>query len=199
MGSDGTDGFAHGTLQSPDRQSPEPDARLVGMARQSTSPRALGLLHELEATGQENGDHQVNKGFALPQPIPVGGLIVKIDDNSTVLAAARGRLLFHGTSPHEAACPCAMPRQTTSFSAGVDHNVLGGLAHAGARGLCCRCDMASGSGIGVAGRSGYVETIPGVLVPCPFLPRVQMTTLGMTGATTKFGGIWQSSGTICRR
>jgi hypothetical protein len=61
----------------------------------------------------------------------------------------------------------------------------------GGDGLCGWYDMASGSGSGCVCRNGEVETIPRVSGPCPFFPRAPRATLGMRGATTKFGGSWE--------
>jgi hypothetical protein len=190
MGPDGTDRFPGGTLQPPDRQPPEPHPRVMGRARQRKSPPRTGGMRELEATGPEKGDTQVDEGLALSQPVHGGGRSVNIADNGAVRSAARGRLLLQGTSPNAVAGPCAMPSPTAAGSSGVGQDVTGGRAQAGARGRCGRGDRASGSGIGCVCRSGDVEPVPRVWGPCPFLPRVPTATLGMMGATTKFGGVW---------
>jgi hypothetical protein len=186
---DGKDRFALRPLKPPDHQTTKPNTGRVGMARQSISPRAPRVMLELEANGQDKGDHQINAGFALPQHVHVGSLIVKIDDNSTVLSAAVSLLLRQGMSSSEGTCPGAMPMEIASFSSGVGHNVTGQLAQAGTHSIRCRNDMASGSEIGFVCRSTDVETVPRVPVPCPFLSPVQTAVLEMLGITTKFGGI----------
>jgi hypothetical protein len=99
MGQHGEDRLAYRTLQAPDRDPAESDTHIVRVACQTKAARTRGFMPELEASGQDESNNKVEKGFALVQQTKVGSLVVKIDNNGALLSDTRGRRLLHSEFP----------------------------------------------------------------------------------------------------
>ena len=61
------------------------------MTRQASSPITGRLMLELEAEGQEEGEHTFNKRLAVCNQAEVGGWVSKIDGDGTVFSHRFGR------------------------------------------------------------------------------------------------------------
>jgi hypothetical protein len=85
------DSLARGTLHAPDGEAAEANPRIMGVAGE-TAAVTQGFVIELEAKSQEKGQNEVNERFAIAQQLKVGGFIVKIDGEGTVLAGRFGAL-----------------------------------------------------------------------------------------------------------
>ena len=64
----------------------------MGVARQAPTLTAAGLVEELEAEGEEEGEDKLDKRVGGAQEPKVGRLIVEIDGDRTVFACQFGSL-----------------------------------------------------------------------------------------------------------
>jgi hypothetical protein len=81
-------------LEAPDRDAPETDPHIMRMPRQASSPITGRLVRELEAEGQEEGEHTFNKRLAVCNQAEVGGFVSKIDRDRAVFAPRFGRCAY---------------------------------------------------------------------------------------------------------
>jgi hypothetical protein len=61
------------------------------MTRQASSPITSRRMCELEAEGQEEGEHTFDKRFAVCNQAEVGGFVSKIDGDRAVFSRRFGR------------------------------------------------------------------------------------------------------------
>jgi len=91
-------GFACGALDTPDGEPAQANPRVMGVAGQAASLAAAGLMKELKAEGEEEGEDELDKRVGVAQERKVGRLIVEIDGDSAVVAC-RLSMLSHVSSP----------------------------------------------------------------------------------------------------
>jgi hypothetical protein len=70
----------------------------MGVAGQAFALAAAGLVYELKAEGEEKREHELDKRLSITKELKVSRLILKIDDDGTVLACRLGGLSH--LSPH---------------------------------------------------------------------------------------------------
>ena len=92
MRQDGEDRFARGALDAPDGEPAQANPGVMGVTRQAPAPTTGRLVPQLKAQGEEEGEHQFDKGFAVVKQLNVGRLILKIDGDGPVLAYRLGCL-----------------------------------------------------------------------------------------------------------
>jgi hypothetical protein len=95
---DGEDRFAGGALDAPDGEPTQANPRVMGVARQASTLAAAGLVEELKAEGEEEGEDEFDKRLGVAQERKVGRLIVEIDSDGAVFAC-RFSGLSHVASP----------------------------------------------------------------------------------------------------
>ena len=98
MRQDGEHGFARGALDTPDGETTQADTGIVGVARQTPTRAAAGLVGELKAESEEKREHEFNKRFGGAQERKVGRLIAEVDGDRAVVAYRFGGV-FHVSSP----------------------------------------------------------------------------------------------------
>jgi hypothetical protein len=91
VGQDGEDSFARGTLNAPESEAAEANPSIMGVARE-TPAGTRGFVAELEAKSKEKGQHELNERFAIAAQLQVGGFILEIDGDGTVLTGRFGGL-----------------------------------------------------------------------------------------------------------
>jgi len=91
-------GFACGALDTPDGEPAQANPRVMGVAGQAASLAAAGLMKELKAEGEEEGEDELDKRVGVAQERKVGRLIVEIDGDGSVYACHFGGL-SHVSSP----------------------------------------------------------------------------------------------------
>jgi hypothetical protein len=97
VGQDGAHGSARGAREPPDGESTQPDTGLMGVACKTPATAPSGLVFELKAEGQEEGDHAFDKGFAIAKQLKVGRFMLKINRDSPVFAGLASGIV-HGSS-----------------------------------------------------------------------------------------------------
>jgi len=70
----------------------------MGVAREAATLATAGLVEELKAEGEEEGEDELDKRFGAAYESKVGRLIVEIDGDGTVVAGRVGGL-SHVSSP----------------------------------------------------------------------------------------------------
>jgi hypothetical protein len=85
VGQDGEDGFARGALNAPDGEAAQAQPGIMGVARQAPTAATRRLVVELKAQGEDEGEDKLNKCFAIVNQLQVGGFILEIDGDGTVL------------------------------------------------------------------------------------------------------------------
>jgi hypothetical protein len=89
---DGEDRFARGALDAPEGEPAQANPGVMGVTRQAPAPTTGRLVPQLKAQGEEESDHQCDKGLAVVKQLNVGRLILKIDGDGPVLAYRLGCL-----------------------------------------------------------------------------------------------------------
>ena len=74
----------------------------MGVASQTPATGAGRLVCELKAQGEEKGEHELDKCLAIVNQLQVGGWLLEINRDGTVLAD-RFSALSHGSSSVEMA------------------------------------------------------------------------------------------------
>jgi hypothetical protein len=95
---DGKYRLAGGALDAPDGETTQADTGVMGVAREAATLAAAGLVEELKAEGEEEGEDELDKRFGVAYEGKVGRLIVEIDGDGTVVAGRFGGL-SHVSSP----------------------------------------------------------------------------------------------------
>jgi hypothetical protein len=91
-----TDRLARRALHPPDGETTQPDTGRVGVAGQAATLAATGLVEELKAEGEKEGEDELDKGFGVAHEGKVGRLIVEVDGDRAVVADRCGGL-SHGS------------------------------------------------------------------------------------------------------
>jgi len=79
-------------LDAPDGEPAQANPGVMGVTRQAPAPTTGRLVPQLKAQGEEEGEHQFDKGFAVVKQLNIGRLILKIDGDGPVLAYRLGCL-----------------------------------------------------------------------------------------------------------
>jgi hypothetical protein len=98
MGQHGEDRLASRALHAPDGETAKPHAGIMGVAGQRATAVTGRLVCELEAKGEEKGQDTLDERLGIAKELRVGGLIVEIDSDRTILACRFGGLC-HVSSP----------------------------------------------------------------------------------------------------
>src|SRR5262245_34457251 len=91
MRQDGEHGTTRGTLDPPDGDATQAHAEIMRVARQASAPATGGLVCELKAEGQEEGENEFDKGLAITKQLKVGRFVLKIDGDSAIVSRRFGR------------------------------------------------------------------------------------------------------------
>jgi len=90
--------FAGGALHPPDGETTQPNTGIVGVARQAATCAAAGLVEELKARREEEGEDTLDKRLGVVKELAVGRFVVEIDGDGAVCAGRFGGL-SHVSSP----------------------------------------------------------------------------------------------------
>src|SRR5215475_11513097 len=90
MRQDGEHGFARRALDTPDGDSPHPDAQVMRVPGQASAAATGRLMLELKAQGEEQGEDEFDKRLAVVKELNVGHFIVEIDGDGAVVARLAG-------------------------------------------------------------------------------------------------------------
>jgi hypothetical protein len=77
MWQDGEDGFTPRTLDAPDGHSTQTDAHIMGVARQAPASATGRLVFQLKAEGENESEHEFNKGLAVAKQLNIGRFVSK--------------------------------------------------------------------------------------------------------------------------
>jgi hypothetical protein len=76
--------FARGTLDAPDGEAAQADTGIMRVARQAPTSLTRRLVCQLQAQGQEKGEHAFDKRLAIAQELTIGGFVVKINGDGPI-------------------------------------------------------------------------------------------------------------------
>jgi hypothetical protein len=68
----------------------------MGMARQASAPMTSRLVPQLKAQGEDEREHQLDKGLAVVKQLNVGRFILKIDRDGPICLGLAG-YVSHGS------------------------------------------------------------------------------------------------------
>jgi hypothetical protein len=101
MRQDREPGFACGARHPPNGETTQADTDVMGVTRQAPTAATSGLVGELKAQGEEQGEDAFDKRFAVATELNVGRFIVEIDGDGAVVPRLCG------------GCgPCVTPRSS---------------------------------------------------------------------------------------
>ena len=98
VGQDGEHRMTRRTLEPPDGEPTQPDTEIMRVARETPAATAGRLVCELEAEGQDEGEHALHKRLAIAKELKVGRFVLEIDGDGPVLACRLG-FLSHLSPP----------------------------------------------------------------------------------------------------
>src|SRR5262245_27932575 len=84
-------------LEPPDGHPTQAHAEIMRMARQASATATSGLVFEQKAEGQDEGDHEFDKGLAIAKQLKVGRFMLKINRDGPVFAGLAD-CIVHGSS-----------------------------------------------------------------------------------------------------
>src|SRR5215471_16975083 len=84
--------FTCGALYPPDRDATQADTGVMGVPRQAPTATTGGLVLQLKAEGQDEGEDTFEERLAIVQQLEIGRFILKIDSDRTVLPGPFGSL-----------------------------------------------------------------------------------------------------------
>ena len=73
MREDREDRLARGALDAPDGHPAQTEAHIMRVAGQAPTSLTRRLVCQLQAKGQEKGEHAFDKRFAIAQELKIGG------------------------------------------------------------------------------------------------------------------------------
>src|SRR5687768_4780749 len=82
----GKNGFAARALKAPDGETTEPNPDIMGVASETTTAVTGRFVGELKPQREDEGQNKLDKRFAIVEQLEVGGFIMEIDGEGTVLA-----------------------------------------------------------------------------------------------------------------
>lgn len=77
--------FTPRTLDAPDNEAAQPDARIVRVTGQASTAATGRLVGELESQSEQEGQDTLDKRLPIAKQAHVGRFIVEIDGDGTVL------------------------------------------------------------------------------------------------------------------
>jgi hypothetical protein len=86
MGQHGKNRLASGALNAPDGETAEANARIMGVSGQRATSVTGRFVFELEADGEDEGEDALDERLGVAKELRVGGFIVEIDGEGSVLA-----------------------------------------------------------------------------------------------------------------
>ena len=86
----GEHGATRCTLYPPDGDATQPDPDIMGVARQAPPAVTGRLVRMLKAQGQNEGEDELDKRFAIAQQAKVGRFIPEINSDGAVVARRCG-------------------------------------------------------------------------------------------------------------
>src|SRR5262252_8358134 len=90
VGQDGEHCTTRGALEPPDGEPTEPDPGVMGVAGQAPASLTGRLVFQLQAKGEEKGEHTFDKRLAITKQLKVGGFVLEIDGDRPVFAGLTG-------------------------------------------------------------------------------------------------------------
>lgn len=105
----GEHGLAPRTLETPDADPTQPDTGIVRVARQAPATATGRLVFQLKPDGEDERQHQFNKGLAVAKELKVGRLILEIDGDGSVFAGLTS-CVSHGSSSGQMVVAADDPR-----------------------------------------------------------------------------------------
>src|SRR5882724_3219938 len=90
--------FARRALDTPDGETTQPDADIMGVPGQTPASATAGHVCELKAKGEEKGEDTLDKRLAIIKQKKVGGFVPEINGDSTVFTSRFG-WAWHGSPP----------------------------------------------------------------------------------------------------
>ena len=87
-------GFACRALYPPDGDATQPDPDIMGVAGETPTAVTRGLVGELKADRQDEGQHTFDKGLPIAQELKVGRFVLKINGDGAVVPCPFAHL-FH--------------------------------------------------------------------------------------------------------
>src|SRR5215813_12624448 len=97
MRQDCEDGSARGALETPDGHPAQANPEVMRVSRHTSATATSGLVFELKAKGQDEGDHEFDKGLAIAKQLKVGRFMLKINRDGAVFTGLAGGIV-HGSS-----------------------------------------------------------------------------------------------------
>ena len=94
-------GATRRALETPDDDATQTDPDIMRVARQAPSPITGRLVLELEAQGEEEGEHTFDKGLAVLQQAEVGRVVSKIDGDGAVVSRRFGCCAHRSPPDHQ--------------------------------------------------------------------------------------------------
>jgi hypothetical protein len=82
---DGEHRAARRALKPPDEDATKTDTEVMGMTRQASSTATGCRVLQLEAYGEEEGTHELEKCLAIVKQANVGGFILEINGDGAVV------------------------------------------------------------------------------------------------------------------
>src|SRR5215468_4876374 len=86
VGQDREHRLTRGALEPPDSDPAQTDPGVMGVAGQAPTAATRGLVCELKADGQDEGQHTFEKRLPIAQELKVGRFVLKIDGDGPVCA-----------------------------------------------------------------------------------------------------------------
>jgi hypothetical protein len=84
-------------LEPPDGEPTQADAHIMRVTGQAPTAAAGGLVFQLKAQGQHEGEDAFDKRFAIAKQLIIGRFVLKVDGNGPVFAGLAGAVA-HGSS-----------------------------------------------------------------------------------------------------
>jgi hypothetical protein len=98
MWQDGENRLACGALDTPDGEATQANSGIMGVTGQTATTRTGCLVGKLEADREEEGEDKLDKRLAIVDQLEVGGWVLEINGEGSVLSCHLGGLC-HVSSP----------------------------------------------------------------------------------------------------
>jgi hypothetical protein len=95
---DREDRFTRRTLEASDGEPTQTDTQVMGVADQTPAPTTGGLMLQLQAKGEEKGEHTFDKRLAVAEQLKIGRFVLKINGDGPVCAGLTGGGLHESPS-----------------------------------------------------------------------------------------------------
>jgi hypothetical protein len=91
VGQDGEHRTTRGALETPDGHPTQPDPDIMRVTCQTPASTTGGLVFQLKADGEDEGQDTLEKRLAVSYQAQVGGFVSKIDGDGPVFSRRCGR------------------------------------------------------------------------------------------------------------